>query len=266
MKKILLTTMLTGAAVAAASGKMTINGREIPLPHVYAATKADPFEPGKTMTYVLALDRELDASVRGDYRDIKNRFQDGELSGVEVELTATGFTWIVRCAEPRVRLLGQEQAGVFSLRAAGGRVQGAVDRSKPEKAGDTEYSFAFTVDAAIDRPPAAPTAADRAAARHAAPAKDYLIAFRAIQEGNKELLKTVVAPEQAAELDASDFAANVKIVREMMPKTVEVLRATETGDTAVLILDGDGGKQRGKIRMKRIGKRWTVDEEDWTAN
>ena len=163
--------MLTGAAVAAGSGKMTIDGKDVPLPYVYAATKADPSEPGKTITYVLAVDRELDASTRGDYRDIMNRFLDAELSGVEVELTETGYTWILRCAEPRTRGLGQVEAGVFTLQAAGGRVKGTVARSKAGKAGESEYSFGFVVDAPIDQPPAEPTAADRVAARQAASAK-----------------------------------------------------------------------------------------------
>ncbi len=257
--------MLTGAVVAAGTGKMTVDGREIALPHVYAGTKADPSEPGKMITYVLAVDRELDAFTRGDHRDIMNRFLDAELSGVEVELTETGYTWILRCAEPRTRVLGQVEAGVFSLKAAGGRVKGTVDSRKAAKAGGAEDSFAFVVDAPIDRPPAEPTAADRVAARQAASAKDYLVAYRAIQEGNKELLKTVVGPKEAAELDGIDFVAASKMLREMLPKKVEVLRATETGDMAVLILDGDGGRQRGKIRMKLNGKRWTVDAENWTA-
>lgn len=245
-------------------GKLIIAGETYSLPCVYARRAPNPFDQSKTMTVVLAADRELDAAARTDERALRELTWSGKLNGVEIEMTGAGINWQIRSAGPMGGLSGSQSPDPYGLRVEDGRVTGTVRMREPARLFGTEYFFEFDVDAALEEKPEtpAPTAADRAAARASAAAKAYLAYQEALRAGDREALRRAVHPDRAAEMDGPDFDEMLGFLQEVQPKSIEVLRAAETGETAVLTVAGEGAA-RGEVRMERMGDLWVVVKESW---
>jgi hypothetical protein len=245
-------------------GKLMLAGETYSLPCVYARQEPNPFDKTKTMTVVLAADRELGPEARTDERALRELTWSGKLNGVEIEMTGAGINWQIRSAGPMGGLSGSQSPDPYELQVEGGRVTGTVRMREPARLFGSEYFFEFDVDAAIEVKPEtpAPTPADREAARESAAAKAYLAYQEALRAGDREALRRAVHPDRAAEMDGPEFDEVLGFLQEMQPRSVEVLRAAETGETAVLTVSGEG-TAHGEVRMQRIGGAWLVGKESW---
>jgi hypothetical protein len=265
MKSVLIGVLAAVAAMAAEPGKLVVNGKSYALTHVYARKGPDPFEKTKMATYVIAVDRELNAATRSDEDALRELAWDGKLNMVEIQLNDGGISWSIRTVEQKGSVSGSQSPDPYKLTVAGGRVKGTVKMAEASKLGETEYYFEFPVDAAIEVKVAAPapTAADKAAARTAASTKAYFAYQKALLAGDKEGIKRAVDPEKAAHVDTPEFPQMIKFIQEMQPKNIEVLRAVETGDDAELTLSGNGGADTGTVKMKRMNGAWLIMRESW---
>jgi Domain of unknown function (DUF4878) len=68
-------------------------------------------------------------------------------------------------------------------------------------------------------------------------------------------------------VDSPDFPKMLEMVQAMQAKDIHVLKATESGNTATLIVDGtqDGKPQRGKVILTKSDGRWNLVSESWKA-
>ncbi|MBL8241277.1 MAG: hypothetical protein JNM66_27890 [Bryobacterales bacterium] len=257
--------LAVAVAAVAAPGKLILNGKTIPLTHVYARKAPDKFEPKLTAVYVLAVDRELPPDVRADSDAIRDLQWEEKLNGVEIQFRDGGINWSIFAAELRGAPSGSRSPNPYTLAVDGGRVRGTVKMEEPSKLGDLEYYYEFSADAPIEVKvaPPPPTAADRAAAVTSAPAKAYMALQTALMKGDKAAIMKAVDPAKAAAIDTPEFPQMLKMIQSMQPKNIQVLRAKETGDAAVLDLSGNGGAEAGVIKLQKIDGNWIVMKESW---
>ena len=264
-ERLLAAVLLTTMGVSAASGKLILDGKTYELTHVYARKGPDEFEKSKISTYLLAVDRELDAATRVDPAAVRELVWDSKLNGVEIEISDSGINWSIKSGDVKASLSGSSSPNPYQVQIQGDRVAGAVKMDKPGQVGDTTYYFEFPVDAKIEvkvEPPP-PTAADKAAAANSAAAKAYLAFQVVLMKGDKAPLLKAVDPAMAAKIDTPEFPQIVKFIQQMQPKNIIVLRATETGDAAELLVSGNGGADIGTVKMKRSGGAWVMVKESW---
>lgn len=265
MTQTLLASMVAcGTALAATPGTLVLNGKTFALTHVYARKAPNDFNPSKTSTYVLAVDRELATAVRTDSSALRGLVFDGALNGIEIELTEGGISWSILSREA-MSMSGSQSPDPYKLAVDGDRVRGMVKMEKPHKLGGTEYYFEFPVDAVLEVKAAAapPTPADKAAARNAASTKAYLVYQNHLRTGDKAGLMQSVDPKRAAMINTPEFPEMLKFIQSMQPKNIEVLRAVETGDSAELTVQGNGGADTGTVKMMKSGGNWLVMKESW---
>jgi len=257
--------ILFGTLLAAAPGKLILDGKTVELTHVYARQGPSKFDNKAQSTYVLAVDRELAADVRVDEDTVRHMGWDGKLNSVEIEISGDGISWSIRSAQVKANLSGSQSPDPYKLAVGGGRVRGMVKMEKPGTLGDTEYYFEFSVDAAIEvkavRPP--PGAKDKIAVQTSAAAMAYKTFQIAVMKGDKAGIMKGVDAEKAAQVDTPEFPQILKMIQSMQPKNIEVLRATETGDTAELDVSGGGGKDIGVVKMQKVNGNWVVMREAW---
>jgi len=251
--------------MAAANGKLILDGKTYILSHVYARQAPSPFDPKKMSTVVMAVDRELSAEDRLDPDVLRNLERRGALNGVEIELHGGSVSWTLMCNRLDMSMSLSKSPDPFNLQVANGKVTGMAKMGGPEKFAGHEYYFEFPVDAALEMkkvlPP--PTAADAAAAQNAASVKAYRAYGVALAKGDKAALIKSVDPEKAKMVDTPDFPEMLKFIQSMQPKNIQVLRAVETGDKAELTVSGNAGKETGTVKMQKIGGNWLVMKESW---
>jgi hypothetical protein len=68
-------------------------------------------------------------------------------------------------------------------------------------------------------------------------------------------------------MDRPEFKENLAFIQSMMPTDVKVLKATEEGDNAELMLSGkDSGEDRaGTVLMVKKNGKWLVEKESWKS-
>lgn len=264
MQPLLLATACLTTAFAA-PGKLVLDGKTYELSHVYARRSPDVFDSKKMTTYLLASDIELSAADRVDNDAIRELTWSGKMNAVEIELTDGGISWSILSRQSKMSMSGSKSPNPFALEVTPDRIRGTVKMAAPDKLGDTSYYYEFPVDAVIEKkveaPP--PTAADKVAAQSAASTKAYQAYLVVLMKGDKVGLKKAVDPAKAKMMDTPEFPEMIKFIQSMQPKNVTVLRATENGDKADLIVSGNGGSETGTVKMQKINGTWIVMKESW---
>jgi hypothetical protein len=153
---------------------------------------------------------------------------------------------------------------VFTAR----RMEGGL-AMEPGKLGGTTYQYnvKFATDIAPRMVAAAPTAADAAEAGKAASAQAYLAFVAAVRGGNKAKMMELASPKVREMMSGPDFAETLKFVQSMMPANIKVLKATETGDEAKLVVTGteEGKARQGTVTMMRQNGKWYMVKESWKS-
>jgi hypothetical protein len=250
----------------AASGKLILNGKTYVLTHVYARKAPNFFDSKKLSTYVLATDRELSPAARVDGAELRDLAFAGKLTAVELELTGGGISWSLLGGGIQGSMSGSRSPDPYKLTVAAGRVRGDVKMEKLDTMGSTEFYFEFPVDAAIEVKvePKPPTAADKSAAQSAASTKAYKAYLAVLMSGDKAALIKAVDPAKAKKIDTPEFPQMVKFIQSMQPKSIEVVKAEENGNISLLTVSGNGGAEKGTVRMEKLGGAWIVMKESWT--
>lgn len=262
----MLRLLLASSLLAAAPGKLIINGTAIPLNHVYARTAPNAFEKDKVSTYILATDVELSPAERVDEDAIRIAGWEGKMNAVEIELTSGGISWTILSKKARSTLSGSQSPSPYQITVAAGRATGQVKMKEPSTLGETTYYFEFPIDAPIESkaPVKPPTAAETAAAQNAASTKVYKLFQAAVRSGDKAGIIKHLDPAKAKQVDTPDFPEMLKFIQSMQPKKIDVLRTVETGDQAELTVSAEA--QSGTVKMQRINGNWVVMRESWKKN
>jgi hypothetical protein len=264
MQRLLLATACLTTAIAA-PGKLVLDGKTYELSHVYARRSPNVFEPKKMTTYLLASDIELSAADRVDNDAIRELTWSGKMNAVEIELTDGGISWSILSSHSKMSMSGSKSPNPFALQVTADRIRGTVKMAAPEKLGDTSYYYEFPVDAVIEKKveAPAPTAADKVAAQSAASTKAYQAYLVVLMKGDKAGLMKAVDPAKGQMMDTPEFPEMLKFIQSVQPKNITVLRATEAGDKAELIVSGNAGSETGTVKMQKINGAWIVMKESW---
>jgi len=264
MQRLLLATACLTTAIAA-PGKLVLDGKTYELSHVYARRSPNVFEPKKMTTYLLASDIELSAADRVDNDAIRELTWSGKMNAVEIELTDGGISWSILSSHSKMSMSGSKSPNPFALQVTADRIRGTVKMAAPEKLGDTSSYYEFPVDAGMQKKvqAPAPTAADKVAAQSAASTKAYQAYLVVLMKGDKAGLMKAVDPAKGQMMDTPEFPEMLKFIQSVQPKNITVLRATEAGDKAELIVSGNAGSETGTVKMQKINGAWIVMKESW---
>ena len=259
LKLLTLTAALTIAAALLPAGTLEVEGRKLTITNVYVRKGPAKFEKGKETLQILVADRELPLAVRTDPDAVRELMWNQQVNAMEFEIDGDTLHYSLRTEKGN--LSGSRSPNPLKLAITPTHVKGKMALEEEGK-----YKLDADVDAAIERAPVEvpPTPADAAAARKSEAAKTYFALQAALMRGDKAGMMKLVDPEKAKMMDTPDFAQMLKIVQSMQPKNIQVLKATETGETAELIVTGDAGKQRGKAKMAKPNGQWLVMKESWS--
>jgi hypothetical protein len=271
--KLALATLflvLTMSSLAGtASGTLTVNGKSFEMKHAYALQIEDWTDKSKNATLLIVCDKPLPAKLLTEELDTF-ALRDAGVNGIKFEFVSGGTNYAMM-------LVGAEINGSVSVSGtfdtdqftafSDSHVAGKTMNEK--ELGDTtfRYEISFDADVAPRVAKVAPTAEDEAAARNAESAKAYFAFYQALKSGDLKALRTMVDPEHAKEMDRPEFKENLAFIQSMMPTDVKVLKATEEGDNAELMLSGkDSGEDRaGTVLMVKKNGKWLVEKESWKS-
>ncbi len=265
--KIVLPGFIIASSVfgqSTASGGLTLNQQTFQLG--YSAAIQVPDSQGK-MTRIVVADKSIPPEVLDDEASIWDLKSKG-FHGIQIDIGASKGsvnTFIIS------NTLDGSMSGSCTFDPAtfpvftDKRVEGTLKNEGEIGSNKYSYDLKFATDIVASAP--APSAADASAAAHKESTKAYLALVEAIRSGNKQQVLAMSPPERRAMIDTPDFPKMLKLVQAMQPQDIRVLKATEIGDTAILIVSGtqEGANQRGKITLTKANGKWIMAGESWKA-
>ena len=88
----------------------------------------------------------------------------------------------------------------------------------------------------------------------------------AVKSADPDRIRPFVSSEKQKEITGPDIGLKLRMIVELMPAEVQVLKTTISGREAVLEAEGrkDGQKMTGTVRLVKEGRGWRIDKEDWS--
>lgn len=263
----LMASFILGAAEATSiSGSLTINGKRHPLTNAYLA-QPEPKEKAQLIVSTVALSKEEQTDIFA----LMHAARDKGVHALKFDLDPEnqGASWQV-ITDDEGSLSASVSPSPFKIEKFTKDYLSATAMREPDKIGEITYSFEFTVAGKIEPPhiEPAPTAADTAKAQTHPAAKAYLAYLAALRAGSKAGLEKIVVPENVGQMNTPDFPKMLAMIQMMEPKQIKILKATEDGDVATLVLTGvlDGKPQKGTATMKKINGQWLMAGEAWKGS
>jgi hypothetical protein len=273
LRVILLATIVTlglsSAFAGTVSGKLTVNEKTIPLQHIYGLQVPDWTDKDQTAVRLLVTDKPIPGN---ELTKNLNTFdlRDAGISGIQFEFFSGGTNYSMVLVGSAVDG-SVSTSGTFDNKAftnySTAHVAGTLRDAREFGNTKFQYDLRFDTEVAPMKVDAPPTAQDIAAAQKAESAKAYLGFHKAVQNEDIPDIKASVIPERAKMMDSPEFREQLALVRELMPKSIQVMKATENGDEATLVVESkdDGDSQVGTISLRKINGRWLVGKESWTS-
>ena len=245
------------------SGTLTANGTEVVLPYVYIWREKQGFyDPSDPTWKILFVEREL------PQREIDEPVWDA--AWVEIGITETSeFS-----DKPELQVYSQSIK--FSADAAGNlsggtypqielqglgtdRISGRIYHTETQEFFDDTYRYDFTFKAPLSDPDA--PIGDPLPAGGGEPGLAYLKWVETIHSGDIAVLRTIVPPDLAEQLDSASEAEvkeQIEFLQLMTPTDVQIMKGFVDGEIAVLEIEGmmEGQKVSGEIEMTKMGKFW----------
>jgi hypothetical protein len=258
--------MLAGVAATAtaqntASGTLTAGAGQFEMKYAAAAKVA-----GKTR--IVIADKPIPEDVMDDEAEIWD-LKSKDFHGLEVEITADKSNYSVVVISSTIQGT-HTHSGTFDAKRLTAftdkRVEGSLEAPLDEATG-AKLGWSVKFAAVVAPPETPPTPADTAAAAGKESTKAYLALVAAIRAGDKQKIMDLGPPDRRAMIDTPQFPEMLKIAQAMLAQDIKVLKATETGDKAILLARGtmDGQRNRAKIYMNRVNGKWIMMTESWST-
>ncbi len=266
--KTILPAFLIGNSLfgqSATSGVLTLNQQTFQLGYSAAIQVPDSLDKGKMSTRIVVADKSIPPDVMDDEASIWDLKSKG-YHGIQIDIGASKgnvSTFIISNtldgSMSGARTFDPATFPVFTNK----RVEGTLKSDGEIGSNKYSYDVKFATDIMASAPE--PSPADTTAAARKESTKAYLALVEAIRSGNKQQILAMSPPERRAMIDTPDFPAMLKMAQAMQPQNIRVLKATETGDTAILIASGtqEGANQRGKITLMKAHGKWIMAGESW---
>ena len=268
--KTVLTIVIIGSSLfgqSTASGVLTLNQQTFQLGYSAAIQVPDSLDKGKMATRIVVADKPIPPEVMDDEASIWD-LKSKDFHGIQIDIGAgkgSINTFIIsNTLEGSMSGSRTFDFGTFPV-FTNKRVEGTIKNEGEIGSNKYSYDVKFATDIVASAPE--PSADDASAAAHKESTKAYLALVEAIRSGNKQQILAMSPPERRAMIDTPDFPKMLQLVQAMQPQNIRVLKATETGDTAILIVSGrqEGANQRGKITLIKANGKWVMAEESWKA-
>jgi len=272
MKTMLAVAMMPGVLMAAdgtASGTVTVQGQTFAVKYAHAVQIPDFFDKAKMGTRLLISDVPVPEAAVQEEMELMSLARAGKMNAIQFEFgaerTSVSMFVLSNKLEGSVSVSKNFDAKAIPVFTPT-RMEGAM-ADGPSKLGPMSYQynvkFATAISARVVAP--APSASDAAAAATAASAQAYLAFVAAVRSGDKAKMLALASPKTRQMIDRPDFAETLALVQSLMPANIKVLKATETGDEATLIVTGteEGRKRSGTVTMIRQGGKWLMVKESW---
>lgn len=258
------------ATAQTATGTLTLQGKAIEMRHAAAIRVPDFFDKTKEATRLVISSTPIPAAALSQDMELFSLARAGKFDGVQFEFGAGSSTVNLSILSNKLdsSISGSRSFDVDAVKIAAGMISGKL-AIEPSKLGDMsyQYDFSFSAPIAPQMKPEVPTPADKAAAAKAPSAQAYLAFVAALRSGNKAKLLELSSPNVRKMIDQPDFAENIAFIQSMEPTDIQVLKATETGDEAKLIVTGKekGVVKNGTVTMLRQNGKWLMVKESWTS-
>jgi hypothetical protein len=266
--------LLPGALMAAggtASGTLTVQGQTIQMKYAYAVQIPDFFDKSKVGTRLLVSDAPVSEAAVQEDMDLMSLSRAGKINAVQFEFGAGR-------SSVSISVLSNKLGGSLSVSKGfdpksvpvftATRMEGTM-AVEPSKLGPMtyQYNIKFATPISPRVVAAEPTPSDAAAASKSNSAQAYLAFVAAVRKGDKAKMLELASPRVRQMMDTPDFSQNLAMVQAMLPAQIQVLKATETGDEATLLVKGteEGKTKRGTVTMLRQGGKWFIVKESWKS-
>ena len=256
-----------GTAAGTASGTLEVNGKVFQLKHAYGLSIEDWTDKSKTATLLIVSDNPVPDKLLNERVSIFD-LRDAQVNGLKFEFYSRGENYAMMIVgagvEGSVSSSGTFDSSQFSTFEST-KVAGQIRDQKSFGNTNLNYELEFESDVVPRTPKGKPSTADMKAAQNAESAKAYISFNEAVREGDLAAIRAGVVPERAEQMDTPQFKEMLGFVQSMMPSDIKVLKASETGDTAELMVTGkdDDVDKEGVVTLRRLNGKWLVEGESW---
>lgn len=244
-----------------ATGRLTLNGKSVPLAHAYASAQPGFFDKNKDDIHVLLSSVALSDKDREDVFALSKLARDGRASILEVVIDADGkpiggslFTKAFDSG--MVSVAGMHE--FTKERMEPKIIAGRLTSGGPHEFMKVTWEYDARFSAAIPRPPTAEETAAALATPAAKAASAYLAAMR---QGQLPAFLATLDATAAADYKGADGAAKLKQLQADFPRDAKVVGLTTQPDgTALAEVEGhqDGVIIAYTLKMVMVGGAWKV--------
>lgn len=263
----LLACAAAALAAGTASGTLEVNGKALKITQAYAFQVEDWTDKSKNATVLLLSDRPLPEKVLNEKASIFD-LRDTGMNGMKMEFYSGGDNYAMSIVGAGVdssfSSSGTFDATQFTIFEAA-KIAGKITAEKTFGETQFKYDVTFESDVLPRQVKKKATPEEMKAAQSTESAKAYLAFNQAVREGNLAAIRAGVIPERAEVMDKPEFKEMLGMIQMMMPSDIQVVKATEDGDTAELELIGkDDDKEReGTASLRKVNGKWLVAGESW---
>lgn len=254
-------------AAGTASGTLEVNGKALKITQAYAFQVEDWTDKTKNATVLLLSDRPLPEKVLNEKASIFD-LRDTGMNGMKMEFYSGGDNYAMSIVGAGVdgsfSSSGTFDATQFTIFEAA-KIAGKITAEKTFGETQFKYDVTFESDVLPRQVKKKATPEEMKAAQSTESAKAYLAFNQAVREGNLAAIRAGVIPERAEMMDKPEFKEMLGMIQMMMPSDIQVVKATENGDTAELELIGkdDDKEKEGTASLRKVNGKWLVAGESW---
>jgi hypothetical protein len=262
---VLTATMALSAGTA--SGTMEVNGKVIQLTHAYALLVENWMEKDQNATVLLLSDRPLSDKVLKEKANIFD-YRDAGMNGIKMEFYGSGDNYSMNIVGGGVEgsfsssgTFDASQFTVFEPAKIAGKIAAERDFGQTQ----FKYDVSFETEVRPRQVKKKATPEEMKSAQNTESAKAYVAFNQAVRDGKLDAIRAGVVPERAEMMDKPEFKDVLAMIQMMMPSEIQVVKATEEGDSAELELIGkDGDKEKeGTASLRNVNGKWLVAGESW---
>ena len=253
-----------------AEGQLTVAGNTVQIQHAYAMAQPGFFDKTKEDIELIVTNIPLTDKAIEDRWERNALVSEGTLNTVEVTIDSKQQPISVSVKHPAFKASpsGFSSDYILELKTFDeNSVEGRMYCKTEQEFFDTAYIFDFTFKAEVHRkkelPPA--TEAEKAIAAKSPQAAVYLAFVEAVNAGDVNTLKKVLAADVAKELDGPEGGEMLEFMQITIPPKAEFHRITVQGDSATLMLSAqdEGQDLKGTIEFIKESDQWKIMLSNW---
>ncbi|MCC7340466.1 MAG: hypothetical protein IT170_05210 [Bryobacterales bacterium] len=267
---LLLAGGMPGAAQGPASGALKVGDQQYELKYVTAVRVPQTFDETKQATRLSLSDLPVSEEALRDRLGISKLKNKGGFHGVTFEIgderSYVSMNLWSSDHDVIVSMSGTMDELVLSSQTDS-QISGAVNGLS-----NTVNGMLFQVSAKFAAPVKAQPATPKAdvkkgtAAAELESVKTYLAMRKAVRSADMETIRRLARYPQ--DFEGADGEKFVKLMQTEEPLNLEVLEASEAGDTATLTVSGvlEGKPISRKFEMKKAEGKWSTKNDNWQSN